>query len=430
MHNDFLVRTVHQPDSASGSGEDATFVSFMSRVGSASEVVLQLEGLIMFARGDPRFYLKRTSDYKLQLSKLDAVGNATFSLNSSSSYLQNDVAVLFSTRVPMSMRNTVLEHAHDFVVFATAKYSLTHVFVHVSALDVRSAVLSTYGMPHAVYDITGDAPATRINGAYEKIPAAGEATLSAAWLSEDTLLLSVAVENVPTTKFQTVLINVTNLEIIRNTMHPDLLHAYSAPFVRIANALSSSGVLLSCTECKTTASGRDVAGFFAFGASSVSYRRLVTCEEPNMYVEENMAAQLPVQTCARVVTDTAHPDTYSDAVFQMTLTCDTLDSLEVVLQMPVGSTVEFAGGDLYSTTVVARLLLYATCDNYEALHAPVAYNSGTCADGCAVSLTDGSFKMSRGWTRSRRRTRWSRTSSSAASTSSSTTRRRKTACGG
>jgi len=395
VYNDFVVRTVQQQD------ETTKFISFVSSVGSASAVVVKLEGLLMFARGDPRFYLKRTSDYKLQLSKLDAVGNFTFSLNSSSSYAQNDVAVLFSTRVPISMRNTVLEYAHDFVVFATAKYSLAHVFVYVAALDVRSAVLSTYAMPSAVYDIASDKQATRINGAYERMSEAGEATLSAAWLAPDTLLLSVAIENVPTTKFQTVLINVTNLEIIQNTMHPDLLRAFSAPFVRLSNALASSGVLLSCTECQPTATGRNVAGFFAYGASSVSYRRLVACEEANMYVEENMAEKLPIQTCARVVADSAHEYTdalfgYTDAVFEMTLTCATLDSLEVVLEMPVGSTVEFARGEVYYTHDVARVLLYATCNNYEPLHSAKAYKSGTCAQGCVVGLTDGSFKLSRG----------------------------------
>ena len=399
VHGNFLVRTVH--DRLYVAGAAATYVVLVSTLGSVSELVLKVQGLIMFARGAPQFYLRRTSDYSLFLSRFTPLDNATFSLNSTSTYETDKLCVFFSSDElpmapqPISSRNTVLEHANGDIVFATAKYSGQHVFVYVGVFDVASAVINTYAMPFAVYDIDSNEPATKINDAYEQIAYAGEATISVTWIQERLLLVSVAIENVVQTKYQTVLINTTSLQIIDTDIHPDLLHAFRAPFVRLASAVVSEGALLSCSECRATTANADVSGFFAYGASSVSYRRLMKCEAPNTYIEHDMAERLPAETCARVSTDAVTAFVYAAVEYEMTLRCVTLQPLEVVLERTAGSSVRF-GSTQYTAASAARLLLYAVCQDYAALTIATVYDTSTCAAGCAVTLDTGKFFLSGG----------------------------------
>jgi hypothetical protein len=398
VHGNFLVRTVH--DSLYVPGAAATYVVLVSALGSVSELVLRVEGLIMFARGAPQFYLRRSFDYSLFLSRFIPVDNVPFSLNSTSTYNTDKLCAYFSSDEvplapqPISSRNTVLEYANGVIVFATAKYSGQHVFVYVGAFDVASAVINTYAMPFAVYDIDSNEPATKIGDAYEQIAYAGEATIAVKWMQEYLLLISVAIDNVVPTKYQTVLINTSSLEIIDNAMHPDLMYALRAPFVRLANAVVSRGALLTCSECQATTSA-DVSGFFAYGASSVSYRRLIKCEGSNRYIEHDMTERLPVDTCARVSTDAVTQNVYVETLFEMTLTCVTLEPLEVVLERPTGSSVRF-GGTQYAASSFARLLLYAVCQDYAPLRIATVYDTSTCAAGCAVVLDNGKFLMSGG----------------------------------
>jgi hypothetical protein len=398
VHENFLVRTVH--DRVYVVGKAATYVLLLSAIGSASEIVLRVPGLIMFARGAPQFYLQRTSDYSLFLSRFTSV-NTTFSLNSTSTYDTDKVCTFFSSDevpifpVPISSRNTVLEHASGAIVFATAKYTGQHVFVYVGAFDVASAMIDTYSMPFAVYDIDSNEPPTKIDDAYEQIAFAGEATISVTWMHDYLLLISVAIDNVVPTNYQTMLINIKNLQIIDNAMHPDLIRAFRAPFVRLSNAVVSQGALLSCSECQATTTGSDMSGFFAYGASFVSYRRLIKCEEYNRYIEHDMSERLPTETCARVSRIAATPHVLTTAVFEMTLRCVTMQSLEVIFERPAGSSVRF-GATEYPATSFARLLLYAVCRDYAPLRMATVYDTTLCTAGCSVTLDDGRLFMSGG----------------------------------
>ncbi len=190
--------------------------------------------------------------------------------------------------MPLSSQNTLLEYARNFVVFATATYRTEDVLVYVGVFDIALADSKTYGMQYTIYNIAVDKPATNVSGAYEDMSLGAEATLSATWLADDVFAISVAIPKRETTKYQTVMINVTNLELISTDVHPDFLRMFAAPFVAVANAVVSSGVVQTCTQCRATSYGNDISGFFAYGAPSVTYRRLVACEEENQYIEQNL----------------------------------------------------------------------------------------------------------------------------------------------
>ena len=392
VHDDLLVRTVDMHGSV---GSDS--ISLVSRLGNTSESVLTVSGLVMFARGEPKFWLRRTESYALYLSKFDLLANTTFSFNLTSTYKSNDVTEIFSKRVPLSSQNTLLEYARNFVVFVTATYRTEEVLVYVGVFDIALADSKTYGMQYAIYNIAVDKQATNVSGAYEDMSLGAEATLSGTWLAEDTFAISVAIPKRQTTKYQTVMINVTNLELISTDVHPDFLRMFAAPFVVVANAVVSSGAIQTCTHCRATSYGKDISGFFAYGAPSVTYRRLVACEEENQYIEQNLEQLLPIQTCARVRSNVEPPYSYTNAVTQMTLVCVTLDPLEVIFQMQTGSIARFAsayGFTLsYTASRVTRLLLYAQCVKNEPLTHASIYDNSSCTAGCPVRFISAGFRI-------------------------------------
>ena len=389
VYNDYVVRTVHIPNSVSGTDT----ISLMSRLDNTSEVVVQVSGLVMFAQGEPTFWLRRTADFELYLSKFDVPVNTTFSFNATSTYTKNDVNRIFRKRVPLSSRNTLLECANNFVVFATAKYYQDDVFVYVGVFNSALADMTTYGMQYSVYKIAMDTKAVAISGAYEQIAYVDEATLSATWLADGSFALSVAIPNRETSRYQTVMINVTNLELTYTDMHPDFVRMFAAPFVRVQGAVVSSGALQTCTPCQAAAPGTTVSGYFAYGAATVSYKRLVACDEANRYVEESVVQQLPIQTCARVQPSVTQPDVYVSAVVDISLVCATVDLLEVVLEIRNNSQVSFAQGFVYTASLATRVLLYAHCRKDTPLMFATFYDTATCNGGCAVVFVSGGFRV-------------------------------------
>lgn len=388
VHDDLLVRTVDMHGSV---GSDS--LSLVSRLGNTSESVLTVSGLVMFARGDPKFWLRRTESYALYLSKFDLPVNTTFSFNLTSTYKSNDVTELFLKRVPLSSQNTLLEHRRHFVVFATATYRTEDVLVYVGVFDIALADSKTYGMQYTIYNIAVDKQATNVFGAYEDMLLGAETTLSATWITDDVFAISVAIPKRQTTKYQTVMINVTNLELMSTYVHPDFLRMFAAPFVPVANAVVSSGVLQTCTQCQAASYGTAVSGFFAYGAASVSYRRLVACDEENRYVEENVVQQLPIQTCARVQPSVAQPDVYVNAVMQISFECLTDDPLEVVLELPNNTQAQFAQLYVYKVSRATRVLLYAQCRKDGPLTYATLYDTTTCNAGCAVVFVLAGFRI-------------------------------------
>ena len=391
VHDGFMVRTMDVRTSAASG-----IFSLVSLVGNTSESVLGVAGLVMFARGEPKFWLRRTQDYALYLSKFDLRANETFSLNLTSTYTSNDVFQLFSKRVPLSSQNTLLEHARNFVVFATATYHVVDVFVYVGVFDTALADLNTYGMQYAVYNVAVNRRATRVTGAYEQMSLGAEATLSATRLADDVFAISVAISKRETTKYQTIIINMTNLELISTDVHPDFLRIFSAPFVPVGNAVVSFGAIRTCTKCRATSNGNDIMGFFAYGASSVTYRRLVACEEENQYVESTLG-HLPIQTCARVRYNVEPPYLYTNTVTEMLLVCVTTDPLEVILQMQTGTIARFASAlgftVSYTAARVTRVLLYTQCTTNEPLLYAAIYDNSSCIDGCPVRLIGSGFRI-------------------------------------
>ena len=399
VHNNFRARTVH--DWLSIPGKAATYVLFVSPIDSFSEVQLAVPGLVMFARGAPQFYLKRTLDYTLYLARFSVPENTEFSLNLTSTYVQDNMYEFFrnnaiqTSRVPISSRNTVLEDMDGVILFATAKYTGQHVYVYVAALDVAASVSNTYAVKAVVYDIGTTNSPTTIRDAYEQIVHIGEAAISVKQMQPGVLLISVAIDNVVPTNYQTILINTSTLEIIDGALHPDLTSALAAPFVRLADAVVSQGEVRSCSECRNTTTGLDMSGFFAHGASSVSYSRLMRCEEPGRYLENNVVKKIPTDTCARVARPDITPHAYTAAVFKMTVNCKALQQLEVVLELPAESSIIF-GTITYRVSLFSRFLLYAQCVDYTDLQQATLYSTATCVTGCVVVLQQGFFFISGG----------------------------------
>jgi hypothetical protein len=393
VHDGFIVRTVYN-----GQFKLNNYLSLLSSVTSESEAILEVVGLIMFARGAPQYFLRRTNNEHLKLSKFETRSNSTFSLNATSSYTQNDVSILFSSFVPISGANTILEYKHNFLVFATAKYSAEHAYLYVAVLDVRSVLLTTYSMQFAVFDLTSDERPVQIRDPYERIVHAGAAMLSSTWIAPDVLLLSVAIEGGRKSQFDPLLINITDLVIIEQTLHPDLSRAFDAPFVRVANAVASFGMIKSCSECESASGSQTVSGFFAYGASSVSYKRLDACEEQNVYIEERITKAMPIRSCGRVRKYPTEPnDPYRDATLQMTLACATSNPLEVVLELQVNSRIVFANG-AYVANTVKRLLLSVQCEGPKKLKDITAYDDDhtSCKSGCPYTLVIAGFRMQGG----------------------------------
>lgn len=384
VHDRVVVRTLNSGMFAPG--DPTNYVSLLSSAGSASESVLAVPGLLMFARGEPRYFLRRASAATLLIAKFET-RNATFRLNESANYSTNVVGVLFSSFVPVSAANTVLEHNEDVLVFATARYSGEQVFVHVAALDRRLAPLATYSMPVAVFAVARDAAPARVDARFEAISSAGEAVLSVAWPAPGVLLLSVAVEGAADSLIAPLLLNVSDLTVLAGTQHPDLASAFAAPFVRAGGAVVSRGRLLSCSECLPTSTALNSSGFFAYGASPVSYRRLLQCDAPDGFFEEGIARAMPVDCCAKVRATASDP--FLQVVVDLTLRCATTAPLEVLLEVATGSSVQFGGGQEYTRLRVTRLLVTAECDSDGSLAGVVAYDSGDCAAGCARVLWPG-----------------------------------------
>ena len=381
VYDGVLVRTVYS--GLFPPGDTANYMSLISSVDSRSETVVQVAGLIMFARGAPRYFLRRTTMKSLRLSKFETQNN-TFRFNASATYVQNDVKILFSRFVPVSAKNTLLEYSEDFIVFATAKYSGSRVMVYVSSLDITSVLLNTYSMPFAVFIITSGTMPEKIDDPYENIEYSGEALLSCSWLERRVVLLSVSVDGVPRGQFSPVILNLTDLSVIPKTLHPDLSRAFSAPFVRAAKAVLSSGVLLSCSEC-APASFTSSSGFFAYGVSRVSYRRLIACDTPNTFIEEDATKSMPVKTCARVRYDSGN---IFGTTMQMTLQCITMNRLEIVLELPPNHEIAFGNGIRYIAQEQTRLLLSVPCDNGKPLFL-TAFDTSNCKTGCYYDLWEG-----------------------------------------
>jgi hypothetical protein len=381
VHNGFLVRTLYSGPFALDN--TINYISLLSSIDSKSETVLQVPGLLMFARGAPHYFLRRTTVTSLRLSKFETK-NTTFLLNASATYQPDDVNIPFSKFVPISSKNTVLEFADDFLVFATAKYSGGRVIVYVSALDSKLVLLNTYSMKFAVFFVTSSNMPEKVYDAYDNIEYVGEALLSCTWLERNIFLLSVTIDGLPRGQFAPLLLNVTDLTLLDVPLQPDLLRAFDAPFVRAATAVLSAGKLLSCSECNP-ASPTSSSGFFAYGSSQVSYRRLLPCEEDNMYIEEDVAKSMPVTTCENVRYDSGN---VYGITMQMTLQCVTLNPLEIVLELPPNREIAFGNGITYKRQERSRLLLSVPCE-FGKPQFLLAFNLDACEMGCRYDLWSG-----------------------------------------
>jgi len=398
VHDGLVVRTIYNGQFQQG--EISRYVSLLSAVGSASEAVLKVPGLVMFARGAPQYFLRRTADDNLKLSMFEPARNSTFSLNATPGYTQNDVSILFSTFVPISGANTLLEHHGDFVLFATAKYIGEHVYVYAAVFDERLVLLSTYGIQCVVFVLTRGEEPVKITDAYQRIAFAGTPVLSSMWLSPHLILLSVAVEGATTSRFAPLLLNATDLSLATNTLHPDLSRAFDAPFVRMANAVASSGMIKSCSECEAASGRQTRSGFFAYGASPVSYKRLDACKQDNLYIEERITQSMPITSCGQVLKyppPSPDEDQYRDATLDVTLACVTAKPLEVVLELPVGAQALFTNGArMTAKTAATRLLLSVACTDSIVSDVMLYDATPQCELGCRVNLLDSTFRIQGG----------------------------------
>jgi hypothetical protein len=372
-------------------GDNANYVSLISSIDSMSETVLQVPGLIMFARGAPNYFLRRITATSLRLSKFETK-NASFFLNVSANYPQDDVKILFSKFVPISPKNTLLEFEDDFLVFATAKYNSAGVIVYVTVLDSKLVLLSTYGMSFAVFVVSSSETPQKVDDPYENIEFVGEAFLSCTWFERRILLLTVSVDGVPPGQFPPLMLNISDLTLINRPLHPDLLHTFDAPFVRAANAVLSAGKLLSCSEC-VRASSSTSSGFFAYGVSNILYRRLIACDDAITYIEEDVASSMPVQICPNMRFDSGN--VYSNTM-QLTLQCALSSPLEIILELPPDRSVAFGNGMIYKRQQLTRLLLLVPCDNGRPRYLQ-AFNNHDCETGCRYELWEGgSFNIQGG----------------------------------
>jgi hypothetical protein len=175
-------------------------------------------------------------------------------------------------------------------------------------------------------------------------------------------------------------------------MHPYLARTFDAPFVCMGTAVVSAGALRTCSECEATSGDQVVSGFFTYGASPISYRRLVACKEAGMYVEERISQSLPIRSCTEVYPDALNGGT-SPVASEMTLTCVSADRLEVVLEFAEGSELTFATNERYAPATLARLLLSGPCQTEDVVRTVTVWDAGVCATGCLYSLGDGKFQM-------------------------------------
>jgi len=381
VHGGLLVRTLYT--ALYTISNDANYMSLISSIDGTSETVLQVPGLIMFARGAPRYFLRRTTITTLRLSKFET-RNATFFLNESGSYQQDDVKIMFSQFVPVSAKNTLLEYADDFLVFATAKYSGSHVIVYVAALDTKLVLLNTYSMPFSVFFVTSSDTTQVGDVRYENVEFVGEALLSCTWLDKYILLISVSIEGETKSQLQPLQLNVTDLAKVSTSLHPDLKLTFDAPFVRVAGAVLSFGKLRSCSEC-VPASLTSSSGFFAYGVSLISYRRLIACDKANTFIEDDVVNSIPMKTCEKVRYDSGN--VYSTSM-QLTFRCVMSNPLEVILELPPNRVITFGKSITYTQPNQKRLLLSIPCE-YGKPQFVWAFDNGDCETGCRYDLWDG-----------------------------------------
>ena len=387
-HDGSLVRTFHS--GLFGSGDTANYFSLMSTPTSTSttsfsDSVLPVSGLLMLARGAPQYFLRRTTPTSLRLSKFET-RNATFRLNSSAEYAANDVSVLFSSFVPVSARNTLLEFSDGVLVFATASFSGNRVTVQFAALDIKLAASTTYTMPRAVFRVESGALPMTIDDPYENIAAVGEAVISCTFLESRVVLLSVSVDGAQSGQFAPLRLNVSGADVVLlpNTLHPDLVRAFDAPFVRAAGAVLSAGALRYCAEC-TSATSTMMSGFFAFGAPTLSIRKLRACADFDAHIEESAARSMPVRICS-VVYKTGSLSQTENVLMDLALTCLAPRPLEVILEVPARLTVFFGDNFEYQKNAHSRVLLSAPCEDSPTLTSVRLFDTTACADGCFQKL--------------------------------------------
>lgn len=351
-------------------------------------------GLLMFAQGRPDFCLILACDGScLYLRQLDCGGRALPDITC----VSNDVYQIFSSRVQLSSRNTLLDGSgsQNFVVFATAVFApgsdgRMSVFVYVSTVDLARFTGPSSAMPHRVYRLTQTRePELYSDELYEAIDAAGEAVLSAAWWNDTTLVLGVAVESDGLLlQFPKFAVSVDSLALSAAQLS-DVLYSVQAPFLRVSGALFSAGRLHTCMSCVPTAAGRGTSGFFAFGVSQVELRRLLPCSMPDTYVDESTWGAAPVKTCAALANTTELAARVPE--FVLALKCVKV-GLEVVLALAAGARLAFAMTFPYEAGSPRRVLLQVTCgNNFAAL-----YDEFLCSNGCSVRIRDATFVLSGG----------------------------------
>jgi hypothetical protein len=82
----------------------------------------------------------------LDLIKFETL-NTTFRLNSSVTYITDDMRILISKFVSVNTANAMLEYTDDVFVFVTTKYNGQHVIVYVTVLDLWVVLFRTHSMP-------------------------------------------------------------------------------------------------------------------------------------------------------------------------------------------------------------------------------------------------------------------------------------------
>ena len=376
-------------------------VTYQSKT-QMSSLILRLDGtqpvrtlefvgtsnVTMFARSRPEFYLRHDCEGAcLYLSQLASRCWGTVDRNCA----RDDICQIFSQPVMLGGKNTFLDHSANFIVFATAVYDASmNVFVYVSSVDLVGFAASDRRVPHRVYRLTQSAvyeyDSTKL---YQDIRPQGEAVLSTAWWDETTLVLGVAVESGTLSQFPKFLVDVRSLDFSGVQPGSELLYSFQVPFVQIANAVFSDGVLRTCLSCRATSQGKNTSGYFAFGASALAFRRLMPCAAPDTYIDDTTWGALPVRTCAAFSNTTGLAARVP--VFSMTMKCASADArIEAILSLAAGARLAFNA--TYVAGSPRRVLLLVQCRNSSA----ALYDEYLCSGGCTVILRTGSFDLSGG----------------------------------
>jgi hypothetical protein len=240
--------------------------------------------LFMLAAGNPLYFLSRVesaTETAMMLRKY----SCDDILQMTSTFCESDLVpvTLFSGRLPsVETRNALLHARGGGLLFVTSTHSPTAgtvvmaVFVASGAATRRSVALTTEAQD-VVYPNNGEVH--RISGA---------------WLTDSVYVLSLEDQ-----QQMWMLTLETNIAF---ALLPPAKSMFSHSFIALGGAvLSRTAAGYSLTACMPgcTTSTRDTAAYFAFGAATLTYTRLLPCRDADLsHVNPLDLQQAPAHTCA------------------------------------------------------------------------------------------------------------------------------------